>query len=142
MINWLDSFVPFAHCVELVSLYSTYTAYCIAKNNNMLYIDRPTKHALRLTKLTSLSSEWKLKWLKPLSPRPLCASYLIQTMVHTWRGRGCFTFIEINVKRQSNPPPLKVCSIQRCTAHIQPSKIISKSVHRFGTTAGVILGFK
>ena len=54
------------------------------------------------------------------------ASYMMHTMVHTWRGRVCSIFIEINVKRQSNPRPLKVCSIQRCTAHIQPIKIISK----------------
>ena len=65
--------------------------------------------------------------------------------MHTWRGRGCSIFIEINVKRQSSPRPLQVCSILQCTAHIQPSKFISniilKSVHHFGTTAGVIRVF-
>ena len=74
----------------------------------------------------------------------MCASYMIQTMVHTRRGRGCSIFIEINVKRQSNPPSLTVCNILRWTAHtsIQPSKIILKydfeSVYHICTTGGVI----
>ena len=60
-----------------------------------------------------------------INPSHVCA-YMIQTLVHTWRGWGCSIFIETNVKRQSNPLPLKVCSIQQCTAHIQPSTIILK----------------
>ena len=51
-------------------------------------------------------------------------------MVHTWRDRGCFIFIEINVKRHPNPRPHKVCNIPQCTAHIQPSNIISKYVFK------------
>ena len=67
---------------------------------------------------------------------------MIQTLVHTCRGLGCSIFIETYVKRQSNPLPFKVCSIQQCTEHIQPSTVISKNdskkcVH-FGTTARVI----
>ena len=76
-----------------------------------------------------------------ITPAPVCAN-MIQTLVHTCRGLGCSIFIETNVKRQSNPLPFKVCSIQQCTEHIQPSTIISKNdskkcVH-FGTTARVI----
>ena len=56
-------------------------------------------------------------------PRPLCASYTIQTMIHTWRGRGVFIFIEINVKKTVKP-----------TA---PQSVQHSTVHR---TAGVILG--
>ena len=55
----------------------------------------------------------------------MCAN-MIQTLVHTCRGLGCSIFIEINVKRQSNPSPLKVFNIQHRLAHIQPSTIISK----------------
>ena len=67
---------------------------------------------------------------------------MIQTLVHTCRGLGCSIFIETYVKRQSNPLPFKVCSIQQYTEHIQPSTVISKNdskkcVH-FGTTARVI----
>ena len=51
---------------------------------------------------------------------------MIQILVHTCRGLGCSIFVEINVKRQSNPSPLKVLNIQHCPAHIQPSTIISK----------------
>ena len=76
-----------------------------------------------------------------INPAPVCAN-MIQTLVHTWRGWGCSIFIETNVKRQSNPLPLKVCSIQQFTAQIQPSTIIlkydSKKCLHFGTTAGVI----
>ena len=76
-----------------------------------------------------------------ITPAPVCAN-MIQTLVHTCRGLGCSIFIETYVKRQSNPLPFKVCSIQQCTEHIQPSTIISKNdskkcVH-FGTTARVI----
>ena len=76
-----------------------------------------------------------------ITPAPVRAN-MIQTLVHSCRGLGCSIFIETNVKRQSNPLPFKVCSIQQCTEHIQPSTIISKNdskkcVH-FGTTARVI----
>ena len=57
---------------------------------------------------------------------PLCAN-MIQTLVHTCRCLGCSIFIEINVKRQSNPSPFKVFNIQHCSAHIQPSTIILKN---------------
>ena len=76
-----------------------------------------------------------------ITPAPVCAN-MIQILVHTYRGLGCSIFVEINVKRQSNPLPLKVFNIQHCSAHIQPSTIISKyhfkSVCLLGTTAGVI----
>ena len=76
-----------------------------------------------------------------ITPAPVWAN-MIQTLVHTCRGLGCSIFIETNVKRQSNPLPFKVCSIQQCTEHIQPSTIISKNYSKkcvhFGTTARVI----
>ena len=60
-----------------------------------------------------------------ITPAPFCAN-MIQTLVHTCRGLGCSIFIKINVKRQSNPSPLKVFNSQHCSAHIQLSIIISK----------------
>ena len=60
-----------------------------------------------------------------ITPAPVYAN-MIQTLVHTCRGLGWSIFIEINVKRQSNPSPLKVFNIQHCSAHIQPSTFISK----------------
>ena len=71
---------------------------------------------------------------------------MIQTMVHTLWGQGCFIFIEINVnERQSNPPTIKVCSIQRCTLHSTYSALqnhfkvwFQKCLHHFGTTARII----
>ena len=59
---------------------------------------------------------------------------MIQTLVHTCRGLRCYNLIEINVKRQSNPSPLKVFSSQ--AQFFQ--NIISKSVCLLGTTARVI----
>ena len=60
-----------------------------------------------------------------ITPAPVCAN-IIQKLVHPCRGLGCSIFIEINVKSQSNPSPFKVFNIQHCSAHIQPSTIISK----------------
>ena len=45
---------------------------------------------------------------------PVCAN-MIQILVHTCRGLGCSIFIEINVKRRSNPSPLKVFNILHCS---------------------------
>ena len=75
-----------------------------------------------------------------INPAPVCA-YMIQTLVHTWRGWGCSIFIETNVKRQSNPWPLKVCSIQQCTSHSQPSTIISEYDSRKCVPFRRVLGF-
>ena len=75
-----------------------------------------------------------------ITPAPVCAN-MIQTLVHTCRGPGCSIIIEINVKKQSNPSPLKVFNIQYCLAQLQAQlfqNIISKSVCLLGTTAGVI----
>ena len=99
----------------------------LRKSNQQFY----WKTVLKMYIRNSAYSHWLLpgKWLyrNEAFSLTLCVSYtMIQKMVHTWRGRGRSIFIEINVKRQSNPPPPKVCSIQRCTAHIQPSNIISK----------------
>ena len=74
----------------------------------------------------------------------VCIQYMIQTLVHTCRGLGCYIFIEINVKRKSNPLPLKVFNIQHCSAHTVFSQaqlfqnIISKSVYLSGKTARLI----
>ena len=68
-----------------------------------------------------------------ITPAPVWAN-MIQTLVHTCRGLGCSIFIETNVKRQSNPLPFAVCSIQQCTEHTVFSqaqlfqKMIPKSV--------------
>ena len=70
---------------------------------------------------------------------------MIHTMVHTWRGRGCSIFIEINVKRQSNPrPPLQCATFYGAQHIVSPAKLfqnmISKSVYHtvhICTTAGV-----
>ena len=59
----------------------------------------------------------------PKHPGPCVYHIWYKQWLHTWRGP---IFLEINVKRLSNQPPLKVCSIRWCTAHIQPSKIILK----------------
>ena len=78
-----------------------------------------------------------------ITPAPVCAN-MIQTLVHTCRGLGCCFFIEINVKRQSIPSPLKEFNIEHCSAHTVFSQaqllqnIISKSVCLLGTKAGVI----
>ena len=76
-----------------------------------------------------------------ITPAPVRAN-MIQTLVHSCRGLGCSIFIETNVKRQSNPLPFKVCSIQQCTEHIQPSTNFSKNYSKkcvhFCTTARVI----
>ena len=55
----------------------------------------------------------------PNHPGPcVCASNMIhKNGAHL---EGCV--IEMNIKRQSNPLPLKVCSIQRCTAQIPPMR--------------------
>ena len=86
-----------------------------------------------------------MKILTLITPAPVRAN-MIQTLVHSCRGLGCSIFIETNVKRQSNPLPFKVCSIQQCTEHIQPSTNFSKNdskkcVH-FGTTARVKTSYK
>ena len=60
-----------------------------------------------------------------ITPAPVCAN-MIHSLVHTCRGLGFSIFIEMNVKRQSNPWALKVFKIQHCSAHIQPSTITSK----------------
>ena len=60
-----------------------------------------------------------------ITPAPVCAN-MIQILVHTYRGLGCSIFVEINVKRQSNPSPFKVFNILHCSANIQPSTISSK----------------
>ena len=57
------------------------------------------------------------------------------------RGLGCSIFIEINVKRQSNPSPPSKCSTFYTAQHIFSQaqlfqNIISKSVCLLGTTAG------
>ena len=62
-------------------------------------------------------------------------------MVHTWRGRGCSIFIEINVKSQTHLPS-KCAAFNNAQHKFSPAKLfqnmIFKSVHHFGTTAGVI----
>ena len=62
-----------------------------------------------------------------ITPAPVCIIYDTNNFAHL-EGPGVFHLysIEINVKRQSNCLPLKVFNIQRCTAHIEPSTIISK----------------
>ena len=50
---------------------------------------------------------------------------MIQILLHTYRGLGCSIFVEINVKKQSNPSPFKVFNILHCSAHMQPSTISS-----------------
>ena len=74
--------------------------------------------------------------VNPNHPGPCVCNYDANIGAH---------FIETNVKRQSNPFPFKVCSIQHCTDHIQPSTIISKNYFKkcvhFGTTARVIRAF-
>ena len=61
---------------------------------------------------------------------------------------GCYIFIGINVKRQSNPPgTAQSMLLSKVHAHFQsPAKLfqnmILKSVHHFGTTAGVIRGLR
>ena len=79
-----------------------------------------------------------------ITPAPVCAN-MIQILVHTCRDLGCSIFIKTNVKRRSNPSPLKVFNIQHCLAYIHLfsqaqlfQNIISKSVCLLGTTAGVI----
>ena len=37
--------------------------------------------------------------INPNPPSPCLVSYMMHTMVYTWRDRGCSIFIEINVKR-------------------------------------------
>ena len=68
-------------------------------------------------------------WCQPdktlITPAPVCAN-MIQILVHTYRGLGCSIFVEINVKRQSNPSPFNVLNILHCSANIQPSTISSK----------------
>ena len=54
-----------------------------------------------------------LTLLKPSSPWLLFVSYMIHTLVHTWKRPWCSIFKEINVKRQH-------------IFIIQPSKIIFK----------------
>ena len=54
-----------------------------------------------------------IRWRKPLTlitPAPVCAN-MIQILVHTYMDLGCSIFVEINVKRQSNPFPLIVFNI-------------------------------
>ena len=99
---------------------------------NLLFSQR--KNQTRQNRETGLQQQL-------ITPAPVCAN-MIQTLGHTCRGLGCSIFIETDVKRQWNTLPFKVCSIQQCTEHIQPSTIISKNdskkcVH-FGTTARVI----
>ena len=62
-----------------------------------------------------------------ITPAPVCAN-MIQILVHTYRVLECSIFVEINIKRQSNPSPFKVFNILLCSAHtgIQPSTISSK----------------
>ena len=67
-------------------------------------------------------------------------SHMMHTMVHTWRGQGCSIFVEINVNRQSNPRHSVVHSTLK---HLNSysklfQNMISKSVHHFGISAGVI----
>ena len=62
----------------------------------------------------------------PNPPAPVCIIYDTHNGPH-WEGPGVFhLYKKMYVKRQSNPRFLQVCSILRCTAHIQPSKIILK----------------
>ena len=78
----------------------------------------------------------------PNPPSP-CVHHIwcMHKMVHTWLFGG--DFIEINVWRRSNPGPSN-CAAFYGAQHIFSSaklfqNMISKSVHHFGTTAGVIL---
>ena len=58
----------------------------------------------------------------PNHPVFVCV-YMIQILVHTWRGRGYSIFIEINVKRQSNQCPSK-CAAFKCAQYIfSPAKL-------------------
>ena len=80
--------------------------------------------------MLNILSQTKIGWKScdtvPNQPGPPVFANIIQTLVHTCRDRGCSIFIEISVKRQSNPSPLKVFNIQHCSAHIQPNTIFSK----------------
>ena len=56
-----------------------------------------------------------LTLLKPYSPWLLFVSYMMHTLVHTWKRPGCSIFKEINVKRHHSPGPFM------CPAHIHYS---------------------
>ena len=65
-------------------------------------------------------------------------------MVHTSRGRGFNFFVIIYVKKGCQVPAPSPSAPFYGAQHIfiiLPGKIISKSVHRFGTTAGVTVNF-
>ena len=57
----------------------------------------------------------KKLFLPYLGSRVIFSDHPGPKMVHTWRGRGYFIFIEIYVKRQSNPRPPQ--SVQHSTVH-------------------------
>ena len=64
---------------------------------------------------------------------------MIQTLVHTWRGRGCSILIEINFKTVKPIAPQSVQHARHIFSQAQLfQNIISESVCLLGTTAGVI----
>ena len=86
-------------------------------------------------------------WNPIITLAPACILYTVWYKQWCTLGgaRGCSIFLEINVKRRSNPPPLKVLNILQCTAHtvFRPAKLfhrimISKSVQHICTTASVV----
>ena len=87
--------------------------------HKMEFFGSKNEITVSLTGVFNFANEYRL------TPAPVCAN-MIQTLMHTCRGQGCFIFIETNVKRQSNPLLLKVLNIQHRSAHIQPSTTISK----------------
>ena len=120
--------------------YFNHFSFCLA--NNHFFSRSDTEMIRAYTVLWKHSSHLKTTLI---TPAPVCAN-MIQIFVHTCRGLGCSIFVEINVKRQSNPSPLKVFNIQHCLTHTYSlfsqaqlfQNIISKSVCLLGTTAGLI----
>ena len=84
---------------------------------------------------------WKYNFFTLITLATVCAN-MIQILVHTCRGLGCSIFVEINVKRQSNPSPLEYSALNTARhifSHAQLfQNIISKSVCLLGTIARVI----
>ena len=67
---------------------------------------------------------------------PVCIIYDAHNAALGGTG-GCYIFIEINVKRQSNPGPSKYAPQRKFSPAKLFQNMILKSVHHFDSTAGV-----